>query len=101
MQKSGPHLAYISVFSILLILRKLFFSFVFLECFLVISGLSMDMHIDTDALSFLNPFSECWLVGRLQLSFLPWVKPLVTCALPAKMSAFSSHTRHNAYKLQP
>jgi len=41
----------------------------FLECFLVISGFSMDMDSDPDSLSFLNSFSECWLVGRLQLSF--------------------------------
>jgi len=67
----------------------------------MILGFSMDMHIDMDYLSFLNSFSECWLVGRLQLSLLPSVKPLVTCALPSKMSAFNSRMRQNAYKLQP
>jgi len=41
----------------------------FLECFLVISGFSMDMNNDPDTLSFPNSFSECWLVGGLQLKF--------------------------------
>ena len=31
------------------------------------SGFRMDMHIDSDSLSFLNSFSACWLVDSIQL----------------------------------
>jgi len=35
----------------------------------VISSFRMDMYIDPDSLSFLHIFSECWVVGSLQLRF--------------------------------
>jgi len=59
--KTVPPLRILSVFNGWLFLCVFIF---------VISRFIMDMHIDPDSLPFLNSFTECWLVGSLQLRFL-------------------------------
>jgi len=78
MLKQGPHIAYISVFSILLVFCRLFCAFFgnFLDCFPLILGYSIEIYI---LMHFhFSFFSECWQLGLLQLRFQPWLKPLGT-----------------------
>jgi len=74
--KTGPTLSlYFGmwyVFSLQLVVVFLRFS----ECFPVISGFSINIH--TWIQCHFPTFSECWLVGPLQIRLTPWLKPLVT-----------------------
>jgi len=66
MLKQGPSLPHKSVFGVHLVFSMLLFGVFGVFC---CDFWYWHRHPQSDSPSFLNYFSECWLVGPLQLSF--------------------------------
>jgi len=91
MQKTDPHLCYISVFSVFLVFSRLLFLCVFWSVFSWFRVLVWTCTFTIISQLFF------WVLASEPASAKFWVKPPVTFALPAKSLRLKAHMQQNAY----